>query len=293
MAYPESSTRILGSTVSAATERDSQPSSTVHMGTDITPLIEGVANVEIQFQNKKDDTNGRNLMDLNVALSFMDDTEIDAHQSEGNTIPQEPDVPFIDLNVALPFMDDMETDARQSNDHIVPPEPDDPLNKSLAITAASNPVVMQKDEFQARSPQDDDILHWFADLAISGENMVIYNSESNNDDNSETLKLQLFETKDSVYSSALSTQDRKSNEDHVSAEASTFNASYKANPSTVAPPEDRYSGHNSGTLKTYRRSSRNASKKANPSTVTPPEGSGTQNSGRYYLRSCRGKKIDS
>lgn len=288
IAYSEGSTRTFGCTVSAATERDSQPSSTVHMGTDITSLIKGVENMNLNV-----DTNVRNLIDLNVALPFMDDMEIDAHQSEGNTVPQEPDVPFIDLNVALPSIDDMEMDARQSEGDAVPREPDDPFNEALAITAAKSLVVMHKDEFQAKSPQVNDILHWFADLAISEEKMVVYNSGTNNGDDSEALKLQLSKTKDCVYSPALPTQDRKSNEDHVSAAASTFNASYKANSSTATASEDRYpEGHYSGTQGSRRRSLRNASYKANSSTATPPEDRypegdyyGTLNARRCSLRS--------
>ncbi|XP_047046329.1 uncharacterized protein LOC124651258 isoform X2 [Lolium rigidum] len=292
MAYSEGSRRIFGCTVSAATKRDSEPSSTVHMGTDITALIKGIANMQIQSQKKKDDTNGRDLMDLNVALPFMDDMEMDVHQSEGNnSVPQEPNAPCIDLNVALPFMSGMEIDTRQSGGDTVPQAPDDPSNEVLAITAAENLIAMHNDEFQARSPHVNDILHWFADLTISaGENTVFYNTESNNGDGSEALKLQLFGTKDSVYSSALYTQDRKSNEDHVSAAAPTFKASAKANSSTETPSEDGHpEGHYSGgALKARRRSLRKAPYKANSSTATPPEVA--PNARRRSLRSFRGKK---
>uniref|UniRef100_A0ACD5Y6A2 Uncharacterized protein n=1 Tax=Avena sativa TaxID=4498 RepID=A0ACD5Y6A2_AVESA len=292
MAYSEGSTRIFGCTVSAATERDSQRSSTVHMGTDITLLIEGVANMQIQCQNKKDDTNVRNLIDLNVALPSMDHMEIDARQSEGNTVSQEPDGPFIDLNVALPFMDDMVMDACQSEGDAVPQEPDNPFNEALDITAAKNLMAMHKDEIQAGSPQLNDILHWFADLAITGENTVVHNSESNNDDNSEALAPRQFEPKDRVTahrSQPKSVRARKTS----SVAASTFNASYKANSSTATPPEDRYpKGHDSGTQKSRRRPLCNSSYKANSSTPMPPEGhySGTLNARQRSLRSFRGKK---
>uniref|UniRef100_A0ACD5YJB4 Uncharacterized protein n=1 Tax=Avena sativa TaxID=4498 RepID=A0ACD5YJB4_AVESA len=327
MAYLDGSTRIFGCTASAATERDSQQSSTVHMGTEITPLIEGAANMQTQWKNKKDDTNVRNLIDLNVALPLMDYMEIDARQSEGNTVSREPDGSFIDLNVALPLMDDMVIDARQSEGDTVPQEPDDPFNQALDITAAKNLMVMHKDEIQAGSPQVNDILHWFANLATSGENTVVYNSECNNDDNSEALTPRQFETKDRVTahrSQPKSARARKTS----SAAASTFNASYKANSSTVTPPEDRYpdgqysstqgsrrrtlhnasykansstetppedrypEGHDSGTQKSRRRSLRNASHKANSSTAMPPEGhySGTLNARQRSLRSFRGKK---
>jgi hypothetical protein len=261
------------------------------MGTDITALIKGIANMQIQSQKKKDDTNGRDLMDLNVALPFMVDMEMDVHQSEGNNgVRQEPNAPCIDLNVALPFMSDMEIDTRQSGGNTVPQAPDDPSNEVLAITAAENLIAMHNDEFQARSPHVNDILHWFADLTISaGGNTVFYNTESNNGDGSEALKLQLFETKDSVYSSALYTQDRKSNEDHVSAAAPTFKASDKANSSTETPSEDGHpEGHYSGGALKARRSLRKASYKANSSTATPPEVA--PNARRRSLRSFRGRK---
>ena len=218
MAYSEGSTGVFGSKVSAATEKDSQLLSTIHIGADSTPLSKGVANMEIQFQNKKDDTNVRNIIDLNVGLPSMDDMETDARQSEGNAAPQEPADPFVDLNVAPPLVDDMVIDARQSEGDAAPQEPDDPLTESLATTAEKNLVVMRKDEVQAGSPG---VLHWFAGLAISGENTVVYN-----DDNSEALTLQLFENKYSVHSSALSTRGRKSNE-ASSVAALTFNASYE------------------------------------------------------------------
>ncbi|XP_037435807.1 uncharacterized protein LOC119302868 [Triticum dicoccoides] len=151
------STRILGFTISAATEKDSQrssTSSTTHMGADSTPSSKGVADMEMQFQNKKDGTSVRNLIDLNVALPFMDVTEMDARQSKGDTVPQ---------------------------------EPDGPSNEALVITAAAkNLMVMHTDEFQAGPPQGN-ILHWFAGLATSRESTVVYSSEMNNIDT--TLKL--------------------------------------------------------------------------------------------------------
>lgn len=124
------------------------------MGADSTPSSKGVADMEMQFQNNKDDTSVRNLIDLNAALPFMDDTEMDAYQSEGDTVPQ---------------------------------EPDGPSNEALAITAAAeNLMVMHTSEFLAGSPQGN-ILHWFAGLATSGESTVVYSSNMDNVDT--TLKL--------------------------------------------------------------------------------------------------------
>uniref|UniRef100_M8BF39 Uncharacterized protein n=1 Tax=Aegilops tauschii TaxID=37682 RepID=M8BF39_AEGTA len=115
------STRILGFTISAATEKDSHrpsTSSTTHMGADSTPLSKGVADLEMQFQNKKDGTSVRNLIDLNVALPFMDVTEMDARQSEGDSVPEEPDGP--------------------------------------STAAAKNLMVMHTGEFQAGPPQGEE-----------------------------------------------------------------------------------------------------------------------------------------
>ena len=96
------------------------------MGTDCTPSSKGVPDMEIQFKNKND-TNARNLIDLNVALPFIDEMDIDAHLSEGDTIPQE-------------------------HDHS--------SNEALIVTSTKNLMAMHKDKFQARSPEgnnnDDD-----------------------------------------------------------------------------------------------------------------------------------------
>ena len=98
----------------------------MHMGKASTPTSNGDANMEMQFQNKKDGTSVRNLIDLNVALPFIDEMEIDAHLSEGDIVPQ---------------------------------ERDDSSNESLIVTAAKNLMAMHKDKFQAGSPpgnMDDD-----------------------------------------------------------------------------------------------------------------------------------------
>ncbi|CAM0949363.1 unnamed protein product [Alopecurus aequalis] len=235
MAYSAGSTGVFGFKVSAAIEKNSQPSSTIHIGAGSTPLNKGEVNMEIQFHNKKDDTNVRNLIDLNVALPLMDDMETDARQSEA----QGPADPFIDLNVAMPSVDDMVIDARQSADDTVPQEPDEPFTEAPAITDEKNLMVVHKDEMQAGSPG---ILNWFADLAISGGNRVVYNSESNKHGNSEALTLHLFETQYPLYSSTLSTQGRPTTTS--SAAASTFNASYEANSSAAKPPKGHYGRQN-------------------------------------------------
>ncbi|KAE8795292.1 hypothetical protein D1007_29843 [Hordeum vulgare] len=90
MDYSEGSTRTLGFHINVATKKDSQSSCTMHKGIDSTPSSNSVANMEMQFQNKED-TNARNLIDLNVALPFIDEMEIDARVLEGDTIPQKPD----------------------------------------------------------------------------------------------------------------------------------------------------------------------------------------------------------
>uniref|UniRef100_A0A8R7QAZ1 Uncharacterized protein n=1 Tax=Triticum urartu TaxID=4572 RepID=A0A8R7QAZ1_TRIUA len=124
MAYSEGSSKILGSPINTTTEKDPQLSCTMHKGTNDTSSSKGVDNMEMQFHNK-DDTNARNLIDLNVALPFMDEMEIDAHAPESDTIPQEPD---------------------DSSNHVV--------------TAAKNLTAMHKVEFQAGLPEgnnnDDD-----------------------------------------------------------------------------------------------------------------------------------------
>uniref|UniRef100_A0A453JT65 Uncharacterized protein n=3 Tax=Aegilops tauschii subsp. strangulata TaxID=200361 RepID=A0A453JT65_AEGTS len=125
MVYSEGNTRILGFPINETIDKDSQVSSTMHMGTDSTPSSKGVAHREMQFQNK-DDTNARNLIDLNVALPFIDEMEIDARLSEADTVPQ---------------------------------EQDDSSNEALVVTAAKNLMAMHKDKFQAGSPpgnMDDD-----------------------------------------------------------------------------------------------------------------------------------------
>ncbi|KAI4984468.1 hypothetical protein ZWY2020_017098 [Hordeum vulgare] len=150
MGYSGGGTRILGFSISAATEKDSRrssTSSTTHMGAESTPSSKSIAEMEMQFQNKKDGTSVRNLIDLNVAPPFMDVTVMDARQSGGDTVPQEPDV----INAA-----------------------------------AKNLMVMHTGELQAGPPQGN-ILHWFAGLATSGESTVVYSSEMNNVDT--TLKL--------------------------------------------------------------------------------------------------------
>ncbi|XBH89938.1 hypothetical protein VPH35_081732 [Triticum aestivum] len=124
MAYSEGSSKNLGSPINTTTEKDPQLSCTMHKGTNDTSSSKGVDNMEMQFHNK-DDTNARNLIDLNVALPFMDEMEIDAHVPESDTIPQEPD---------------------DSSNHVV--------------TAAKNLTAMHKVEFQEGLPEgnnnDDD-----------------------------------------------------------------------------------------------------------------------------------------
>ncbi|KAG8049071.1 hypothetical protein GUJ93_ZPchr0009g1056 [Zizania palustris] len=185
--YSEGSTRILGFPLNAATEKDSHCLSTIHIGTNTEPLIKREADMEMQFQNKKDDTNTRNLIDLN-AVPLMDEPDIDVHQSEGGTVPQ---------------------------------EPDDPSKDSLAITAADTLLAMYKDVFQAGSPQAD-TLHWFADLAIvSKDNAMVCSSESDSDDDFEALTLQLQETKGYEHCMTPATAlEHKSNGDHGSVVAS-------------------------------------------------------------------------
>ncbi|KAF7070804.1 hypothetical protein CFC21_076263 [Triticum aestivum] len=126
MAYSEGSSKILGYPINTTTEKDPQLSCIMHKGTDDMSSSKGVANMEMQF-HKKDDTNARNPIDLNVALPFMDEMEIDAHAPESNTIPQ---------------------------------EPDDSSNEDHVVTAAKNLMAMHKVEFQAGLPggnnNDDD-----------------------------------------------------------------------------------------------------------------------------------------
>uniref|UniRef100_A0A0E0BUG8 Uncharacterized protein n=1 Tax=Oryza glumipatula TaxID=40148 RepID=A0A0E0BUG8_9ORYZ len=171
-AYSEGSTRVLGFPINAAAERNTEP------------LIKHKADMEM---HKKDDANARNLIDLNAAPS-MDEPDIDVHQSEGGTVPQ---------------------------------QPDDPSEDSLARTAAESLVALCKDVFQAGSPLAD-ILHWFADLAIaSKEDAVVCSSESDSDDEFEALTLQLEETKAyELYSTPKTPVEHKSNEDHGSVAAS-------------------------------------------------------------------------
>ncbi|XBI78979.1 hypothetical protein VPH35_088566 [Triticum aestivum] len=119
MAYSEDSSKILGFPINTTTEKDPQLSCTMHKGTDDTSSSKGVADMEMQFHNK-DDTNARNLIDLNVALPFMDEMEIDAHAPESDTISQ---------------------------------EPDDSSNEDHVVTAAKNLMAMHKVGFQAGLPE--------------------------------------------------------------------------------------------------------------------------------------------
>ncbi|XBH89769.1 hypothetical protein VPH35_081599 [Triticum aestivum] len=140
MVNSEGNTRILGFPINAAIDKDSQLSCTMHMGTASTPTSKGVANMEMQFQNK-DDTNARNLIDLNVALPFIDEMDIDARLSEGDTVPQE-------------------------HDHS--------SNEALVVTSTKNLMAMHKDKFQARSPEgnnnDDDCEALKISILLTQEN---------------------------------------------------------------------------------------------------------------------------
>ncbi|XP_006664139.1 uncharacterized protein LOC102707360 [Oryza brachyantha] len=169
-AYSEGSTKILGFPINAAAEKDSR-----------CLLTKRETDMEMQLHNKKDDTNPRNLIDLNAA-PLMDEPDIDVHQSEGGTIPQK----------AV-----------------------DPSEDSLAITAAESLVAICKDVFQAGSSPAD-TLRWFADLAIaSKEDTMVCSSESETDDDFEALTLQLQETKGyEPYSAPRTVVEHKSNEEH-------------------------------------------------------------------------------
>ncbi|KAF0887682.1 hypothetical protein E2562_002376 [Oryza meyeriana var. granulata] len=170
-----------------ATEKDSRCVSTPQFATNIEPSTKREADMQVQFENKKDDTNVRNLIDLNAAPS-MDEPDIDVHQSEGGTVSQ---------------------------------QPDDPSEDSLAITAAESLLAMFKDVFQAGSPLAE-TLHWFADLAIASKlDAMVCSSESDSDDDFEALTLQLQETKGyELYSTPKTPVEHKSNEDHGSVAAS-------------------------------------------------------------------------
>uniref|UniRef100_A0A0D9Y0T1 Uncharacterized protein n=1 Tax=Leersia perrieri TaxID=77586 RepID=A0A0D9Y0T1_9ORYZ len=172
-----SSQILLGSTgfsegINAAAERN------------IEPLTKHETDMEI---HKKNDTDARNLIDLNAA-PFMDEPDITVHLSEGGTVPQ---------------------------------QPDDPSEDSLARSAAESLVAMCKDVFQAGSHLAD-TLHWLADLAIAPkEDAMVCSSESDSDDDFEALTLQLQETKGyELYSTPKTTMQQKSNEDHGSVAAS-------------------------------------------------------------------------
>ncbi|XP_062202997.1 uncharacterized protein LOC133905269 [Phragmites australis] len=173
-------TRFPGFPISAAAEKDSRCSPTLHCDISIAPLIKHEADMEMQPQSKNADTTIRNLIDLNEALPIMDDPKMDIRESEGD---------------------------------IVPHEPDDPLRDSLAITAAESLVGMCNDVVQPGSPQLD-TLHWFADLATSKENTMF---DIDSDDDFEALTLKLQETKSFEFHSTPKTQEVNSNDGQCSA----------------------------------------------------------------------------
>uniref|UniRef100_A0A0D9W9Y2 Uncharacterized protein n=1 Tax=Leersia perrieri TaxID=77586 RepID=A0A0D9W9Y2_9ORYZ len=170
--YSGGCTRILGFPINAAAE------------TNIEPLTKHEADMEI---HKKDGINVRNLIDLNAA-PFMDEPDLDVHQSEGETVPQ---------------------------------QLDDPSEDSLARTAAESLVALCKDVLQEGSSLAD-TLHWFADLAIAPkEDGMVCSSESDRDDDFEALTLQLQETKGyELYLTPKTPVEHSSNEDHGSLAAS-------------------------------------------------------------------------
>ncbi|KAL6623531.1 hypothetical protein ACP70R_033410 [Stipagrostis hirtigluma subsp. patula] len=179
-----------GFPTSAAMEKHSWRPSSPQSGTNIAPPVEHEAGIEILSQNTIADTNKRFLIDLNEALSFMDDPEMDVHELEGGSAPHEPEC------------------------DIAPHEPDDSLSDSLAITVAESLVAMHNDLFQAGSPKLD-TLHWFADLATLNE---IATSNNDSDDDFEALTLKLQETKSCEYHSTPRTaQEDDNREDHCSA----------------------------------------------------------------------------
>jgi len=178
--YSESSTRVPTFPISVGTEKDSQCSPTLQYDLNIGPSIKCEADMEIQPQCKESDTDIRNLIDLNEALPIIDDPEMDAHESG----------------------------------EIVAHEPNDPSQDSIAIAAAERLVEMWNDSIQPASPQPE-ILHWFADLAISKDNTVL-NKDSDDDFEAATLKLQ--ETKSNEYhSTQRTTQADNRNCGHSSA----------------------------------------------------------------------------
>lgn len=178
--YSESSTRVPAFPISVGAEKDSQCSPTLQYDLNIGPSIKCEADMEIQPQCKESDTDIRNLIDLNEALPIINDPEMDAHESG----------------------------------EIVPHEPNDPSQDSLAIAAAERLVEMWNDSVQPASPQPD-ILHWFADLAISKDNTVL---DEDSDDDFEAATLKLQETKSNEYhSTQRTTQEDNRNCGHSSA----------------------------------------------------------------------------
>ncbi|KAL6623532.1 hypothetical protein ACP70R_033411 [Stipagrostis hirtigluma subsp. patula] len=171
-------TAMHGLLTSAAMENRSHI--TPPSGTYIAPCIKRESNMGLLSQNTIADTDKRNLIDLNEALPFMDDLEMDVHE---------------------PGRD------------IAPNEPDDSSRDSLAVTAAEGLLAMCNDVFQLESPQFD-TLHWFADLATLKENTML---DEDSDDDFEALTLKLQETKSFEYNSTSRIQEDNNNDGHCSA----------------------------------------------------------------------------
>lgn len=167
--------------ISVGAEKDSLYSPTLQYDLNTGPSIKCEVDMEIQPQCKESGTDIRNLIDLNEALPIIDDSEMDAHESN----------------------------------EIVPHEPNDPSQDSIAIAAAAERLVeMWNDSVQPASPQPD-ILHWFADLAIAKDNRVL---EKDSDDDFEAATLKLQETKINEYhSTQRTTQEDNRNCGHSSA----------------------------------------------------------------------------
>ncbi|KAL6847318.1 hypothetical protein ACP4OV_023171 [Aristida adscensionis] len=162
----------------SAMEKYSECSSAPHSATDIAPCIKHEADTEMLSEDTVAHPNKRIVIDLNEALPFMDDWEMDVCEPECDT-----------------------------------EEHDDPSRDSLAITAAEGLLAMCNHVFPPGSPQAD-TLHWFADLAISKENTMF---DKNSDDDFEALTLKLQETKSYEYHPAPRAQEVANNDARCSA----------------------------------------------------------------------------
>lgn len=180
--YSESRTptRVPAFPFSVGAEKDSRCSPTLLYDLNNGPSIKHETDMEIQSLCKESDTDTRNLIDLNETLPIIDDPEIESHESG----------------------------------EIVPHEPNGPSQDSIAIAAAAETLVEMWNNSD-RPAYQPDILHWFADLAISKDNTLL---DKDSDDDFEAATLKLRETKSNEYhSTPRTTQEDNTNFGHCSA----------------------------------------------------------------------------